>query len=94
MTDTARPIVRELAEDAIDWTLRPMPGPAPAADLEDRFVDAVVDADSYRRLAQAALHEIRRLTITNDRQRDRIHQLTDETHQLRIDLLSVEGVTA
>ena len=43
-TAPARPIVRELADTDIDWTLSPVPVSTPAADVVDQFVDAVLDA--------------------------------------------------
>jgi hypothetical protein len=58
--------VPDLPADEIDWSLRPLPEPAPMT-LEDQLVEAVVDAAAYRELAVVAIERTRELTLALDR---------------------------
>ena len=51
------------AED-INWELSPV-APAPAADI-DLLTCAIAEAQSYRLLAQVALHELHNVTLERD----------------------------
>ena len=56
------PVTRALTEDEIQWE------PAPIViTTEDMLVEALLDAESYRAVAQDALHALARLTAQHRR---------------------------
>ena len=56
--EAGRAVTVELQTDAIRWDLDPVPDLRVDASLEDLFVEAVVEAASYRALAQEAIHRL------------------------------------
>ena len=73
MSAVAAPVERELLEHEIDWTLGAAPVDAylPVdGRCADILADAVIDALSYRTLAQEAIHALHALT----RRHDQLHQ--------------------
>jgi hypothetical protein len=104
--DAAPPIMRELADDEIPWTLaayleRHPPSRAEnSSDLADMVADAILEAQSYRLLAQMAIHAlydrrlaIEHLQICNDILSENNQRLEAEGCRLRAYLLRQDGVT-
>ena len=69
MTPTEHaPITRELTADDLQWDLQPRP--AVAVDLmniEEILTEALIDAESYRAVAQEAIHALADLTAAHRR---------------------------
>jgi hypothetical protein len=59
--------------------------------LEEWLVEVLVEAQSYRCLAQAAIHALHRLTRDNHTLRQHHHELRDEYRGLRQRLLRDAG---
>ena len=77
--------------DDIRWT--PSPAPSPTFDNdEDLLVVALCEADGYRELARAALHDAHDRQQALDRLRDAHHHLIDEYRQFRERVLREDGV--
>jgi hypothetical protein len=62
------PVTRALTEDEIKWEPDPI-----AITTEDMLVEALLDAESYRTIAQESLHALARLT-TQHRRLVQVHQ--------------------
>jgi hypothetical protein len=75
---TSKPPVT--AED-IQWNLLP-PDDCPPDD-NDLVVVAVLDAEAYRLLAQAAIGALRDLSLKYSRQREHYHHMLRELRELR-----------
>ena len=75
--------------EAIVWRLAP---PAPDPFDEDPLVDALLDADAYRLLAQQALHGLHRLRRDYDRLRATHRDLVEEYRRVRVQVLREVGV--
>lgn len=73
----------DLREDEIRWTLEPAPESADACSLDEMLVDAVLESQSYRLLAQRALQAIHDLTVACDRCREQKQHIDDEYRSLR-----------
>ncbi len=61
--------------------------------LEDRVVDVVLEAQSYRGLAQAAIHALHALTVDHGKLRQKHDELDEECRRVREHLLREAGVT-
>jgi hypothetical protein len=70
-----------LTADDIQWEMSPL-DPAPISD--DLLTDALIDAESYRTLAQQAIHGLHDLQQRHDR-------LVDQHHRLREELRARDG---
>lgn len=70
----------------IQWALEPLPtvDPLTLSD-EDIIVTTICEADSYRRLAQQAIHQIRALQRELEDLRRRHARLHDDYRRLRSD---------
>jgi hypothetical protein len=75
----AAPALRELPASAICWELPA----APVSESDDVITDAIVDAMSYRAIAQEALHALHRLTRQLDRLRQQHAELRAEYRDFR-----------
>jgi hypothetical protein len=84
-------IERELTADEIQWDLTPLPD-VPAD--PDPFTAALVDALAYRSLVQAALDQLREVTLELDRERERYLRLLDDYRELRSELRELKNQTA
>jgi hypothetical protein len=51
--------------------------------LRERVVDLVAERDSYREVAQQAIHELHHVTIERDQYRDRYHACLDGLRRQR-----------
>jgi hypothetical protein len=71
----------ELTADAIRWDLAPAPDETSAA--TDLLVDVVIEAQSYRLLAQQAVHALHELQRRHDRQQASYYALLDEQRGIR-----------
>ena len=85
--------IRELTADAIEWELRPSPSDVMSSSLEDLVVDAVIESQSYRLLAQTAIHHLHDQAQTIARLRAQQSQLTAEYRALRESILRDIGAT-
>lgn len=70
-----------MTAEEIQWVLPPEP--ALARDPEDMIVAVLLDAQSYRLLAQQAFHALRGLTRQLDCLREQQSRLLDEYRSLR-----------
>ena len=77
--DALAPVTTELSVEDITWALRPVDEPEP----KDILTEALIDTESYRLIAQAALQSIRELTIRNDQLRQAYLQVIQECRTLR-----------
>lgn len=77
----AQPVTRDLADTEITWTLRPAPDEE--SDPADFVVDLAIEAQSYRTLAQQAIHALADLQTRHDRQTAAHHAALDELRALR-----------
>lgn len=79
--DLAPRVARMLTDRDIDWSLQL----APETDHHphDQVVDLAVEAQSYRTLAQQAIHALHDLQRLHDRQQDAAHRTLDEYRALR-----------
>lgn len=68
MIATPAPVARELTASDMCWELQP----APAVVHVDVATDALLDAQAYRELAQAAIHWLHDLHQQHDRLRERL----------------------
>lgn len=74
--------------DAIAWTLA---DELPPASDDDPLVDALLEAQSYRLLAQQAIHALHDLTRERDRLREQHQLLLSEYRHLRESILRTEA---
>lgn len=51
--------------------------------VEDALVEALIDSQSYRTLAQQAIHSLHELQAKHDRQEQAYHRALDELRALR-----------
>jgi hypothetical protein len=75
--------VMELSADDIEWNLRPVT----IEPSDDLLVDALVEAESYRLLAQQAIHRLREMQLQLDRQKETIARALADNRELRARLL-------
>ena len=61
--------------------------------LEERIVDLVLEAQTYRSLAHMAIHALHHLTRDHDRLRQELVELKDEYRGFRERILRDAGVT-
>ena len=78
----------DVAAADIPWTLPPAPDVP--HDPEDLLVEALVEAQSYRTVAQQAIHALHDLTQQHDRLRTSHHRLIDKHRRLRESILRAE----
>jgi len=83
-----RAVVVDLAVDAIQWTLQPLDVEPPD---EEPLVAVILESESYRTLAQNALHYIHDLTRRCDRILDERDRLREEARALRAESLLRDG---
>ena len=84
MTPTAAhpPVARELTADDITWDSPAAPESAPAP-ADDFLVDALIDGQSYRVLAQQAIHHTHELHVALERLRGQHLRLVGDYRALR-----------
>lgn len=66
----------------ISWQLPELPTEDRVGDRADMLVNVLVEAQSYRVLAQQAVHALHGLTDQHDRLRKQHHRLVDEYRRL------------
>jgi hypothetical protein len=71
--------VADITAHDINWTPAPL---STGLDGDDLIVEVMLDAQSYRELACAALHHIQALTAGLERSRAAYRQLLDEHRRL------------
>lgn len=77
----------ELAVSDIAWAPAPPHLECDATSDEDLLVATLVESDSYRQLAQCAIHELHDLRRELDRLRKKHHRLVEEYRALRVQTL-------
>lgn len=78
LVEGGRAVTPDLQADAIRWDLDPVPDLPVDAFLEDLFVEAVVEAGSYRALAQEAIHRLHERERRIDRQQRTIAWMREQ----------------
>ncbi len=74
----------------IPWELQEPPADDLPYDPEDLLVELLVEAQSYRTVAQQVIHALHDLTQQHDRLRASHYRLIDEHRRLRESILSAE----
>lgn len=80
------PVAEPLAVDDICWEPAPVTSAVPegnCTNTADLFVEALIDAQSYRVIAQEALHALARLTAQHRRLTEVHRRLCEEYRALR-----------
>jgi hypothetical protein len=86
------PVVRELTDADIEWELPPAPPDIFRGSLEDLIVEALVEAQAYRLVASAAIHQAHGRHVELEQLRAQHARLLEHYRELR--RLAGTGVAA
>jgi hypothetical protein len=81
----SEPLMRDYRDDALEHLA------LDEAELREKFVDAILDSESYRFLACQAIGQIRELTLKNDELRAERDRLRDQYRHLRASVMGADA---